>query len=761
MVALPLLIHLINRLRYRRVRWAAMDFLLASHRRNRRRVWLKEILLIAARMAALLLVLLTVAQIGCRQNRWASWFGGSVTHHYVVVDDSYSMGEQIRGQTPMSRAHEVLRNLARQIASRDNQRLTLIRYSQAQLQDQPASGRGPDEPGSAESADPLPTQQSESAPGGLVNGLAVDREISSQIESMIVRMEPTSLAVGPRAALEWVAHLIGQREEETPVVYLLSDFRSKDWDNNGSGRPALQALEQSSATIELVRCCDEAASNLAITELRTDGAIRVAGVPLMMTLDVKNLGVDPVRNLQVRVSTAAFPESQVAAAAPELITREANELPILLVENIDPGETVTRRFPVFFAQPGQHEVVVELPTDSITADNRAWAVVRVTPSARVLVVDDPPLDDSPVVSLALNPGGMTGIQTTPATRAGLRDATIEELNQYESVFLLDIDRLDEATVRRLRQYVNDGGGLVFFTGPNTGLAEFRQTLYDEGQGIFPLPLDRIVDIPPPTDSDPADIVPGRHPVFAHVVDVRNSPLDLVQVRRMCQPPADWSADADGVRILATLRGQTQLPLMVEKPTGRGHVLAVLTTAGPAWNNWCRNGTWPASLLLMQDYVSRGRVNDPTQRAGQPIRIGQDPGDFQPDYQIVTPGNEPGERLVWQKTLAVNAGNDARISASESTQPGVYEIWRRDLTGATQLDRWAVNVDVTESEPRLIDRAQMTALTQHPRLGATTWQDFQPALQRNRSGSLVRILLAGLVLVLTAEQILALLNSYHS
>ena len=34
----PIIIHFINRLRFRRVKWAAMEFLLASQQRNRRRL---------------------------------------------------------------------------------------------------------------------------------------------------------------------------------------------------------------------------------------------------------------------------------------------------------------------------------------------------------------------------------------------------------------------------------------------------------------------------------------------------------------------------------------------------------------------------------------------------------------------------------------------------------------------------------------------------------------------------------------------------
>ena len=46
----PLLIHLINMMRHRRVKWAAMEFLLASYKKHRKWIWLKQLLLLFAEL---------------------------------------------------------------------------------------------------------------------------------------------------------------------------------------------------------------------------------------------------------------------------------------------------------------------------------------------------------------------------------------------------------------------------------------------------------------------------------------------------------------------------------------------------------------------------------------------------------------------------------------------------------------------------------------------------------------------------------------
>src|ERR1700684_4067713 len=93
LVGVPVLIHLINMLRHRRVQWAAMEFLLASQRKHRKWIILKQLLLLLLRMAAVAAVVFMVAQPLLRAQ-WGALFGGSRTHHIVLLDDSYSMSDR-------------------------------------------------------------------------------------------------------------------------------------------------------------------------------------------------------------------------------------------------------------------------------------------------------------------------------------------------------------------------------------------------------------------------------------------------------------------------------------------------------------------------------------------------------------------------------------------------------------------------------------------------------------------------------------------
>src|SRR6059058_4975238 len=93
LVSAPILIHLINRMRYRRVRWAAMEFLLKSQKRNRRRLIIEQLLLLALRC---LLVLLTVILVSRYLGFSFAFLEPQNTDHVVVLDDTLSMADHWR-----------------------------------------------------------------------------------------------------------------------------------------------------------------------------------------------------------------------------------------------------------------------------------------------------------------------------------------------------------------------------------------------------------------------------------------------------------------------------------------------------------------------------------------------------------------------------------------------------------------------------------------------------------------------------------------
>src|SRR5437588_10811483 len=93
MVSAPIIIHLINRMRFRRVRWAAMEFLLKSQKRNRRRLIIEQLILLALRCLLVPLVGLLLARFISDALAFARPQGSL---HVVLLDDTASIGDAWR-----------------------------------------------------------------------------------------------------------------------------------------------------------------------------------------------------------------------------------------------------------------------------------------------------------------------------------------------------------------------------------------------------------------------------------------------------------------------------------------------------------------------------------------------------------------------------------------------------------------------------------------------------------------------------------------
>src|SRR6478736_9706545 len=96
---IPLIIHLLNRRRFRRVEWAPMHYLKLTIQRNRRRIQIEQLLLLLLRIALPVLLFLLLARPLVNPTGLEKWLVGSGRiSHVLLIDDSLSMGYASEGQ---------------------------------------------------------------------------------------------------------------------------------------------------------------------------------------------------------------------------------------------------------------------------------------------------------------------------------------------------------------------------------------------------------------------------------------------------------------------------------------------------------------------------------------------------------------------------------------------------------------------------------------------------------------------------------------
>ena len=742
----PLLIHLINMMRHRRVKWAAMDFLLSSYKKHRKWVWLKQFILLLMRMAAVALVVAMLAQL-VTQRRYEGLFGNTLTHHYILIDDSYSMSDRGGGPSAFETGLQFVKQLAAEAVDQElRQRFTLLRFSRAEMatEDDVTTASG------VRVAD--------------LNAEDVDGKFSIAVEEICRGMEPTQLASGPEAALQIAGQRMEQNGDENRVVYLVSDFRGNQWDNPTETRQLLRDLENADAKINLVNCVRTHRSNLAITDIRPTEETRAAGVPLFMNVQITNYGTEPQEKIQLQVRTLFYEGS---AETGDANTPSIDELPVLQVERINPKESLTVRVQVYFPKAGRHVVEAILPEDSVSNDNRRWCVVEFPEEESVLVVDgDPRGRNGFYVEAIFEPGqrARTGIRPDLRDTAFLRDTNPEALRAYSAIYLFDVDRLDDRAIENLEAYARAGGGIAFFTGPQVNVSFYNEQLFRNGDGLFPVPLGRddILEMDSLDDASDVQVEDRNHPLFRELVRGQNPIIRMMHVEGFHSTEQDWAPGPDSVTsVLARLRNSQ--PLVVERPFGKGRVVAVLTSYAPYWNDIVL-GPGVLVTLRLQSYLGSAQRLTDEHLVGNPIELRWDSDSYRQDVEILAPSGDPTVPLIIERSAEKRPDEDrilaTGIQSAESQLSGIYQVQAHQVDGATDTRRYAVNVDPREGDLTQIATQQLLTNLEPVTAELRFADEYESSAIEQAGFNQSLLLMCLLVALLIGEQLMAYIASFH-
>ncbi len=742
--AAPVVIHLINLLRHKVVRWPTMEFLLASQRKYRTQILLKQLLLLLLRVLAI------VGLVGLlAQPRWTAGFGrllgGQQTTHVVLLDDSFSMGETLAAGTPdeaeedltaFVRGRRMVARLLDDLAATPGRHtITVGRCSQLAAPLETATPATEEAPSDRfDLRDELISPQNLPALRRVVDGLGI-----------------SAAATGPTDALRSIPPLLNG--QAAGVLWLVTDLRSRDWQTAEPMADILQPLAAAGVEIHLVDAAVggpdtdmEPATqqpNLTVERIEMVGGVPASDVLLPWQVTLRNQGTTEV------------------GPVPLAIREDGLERPGIQVDAIPPGDTATVRFESRFPTAGGHLVEVELPPDRLAQDNRRTAAVEVVDEADVLIIastsgagrESP---DAFYLATALNPGGAAATGLRPRIEPPQALASLD-LSQFDSIWLVDVGRLTAAQIASLETYARAGGGVVFFAGPTTSADAINQSLFRDGDGLFPAPLAGAVDLlPDPRNPEAPDVIAETHPVVAILSGRRNPFLDAVRIDRYMAIDRSYTPPADGgFRRLLSLRNRAALA--VERPFGNGLGVAILTTAGPLWNNWARNNpSWVVVMLELEGQLARLRQQHTELLVGQPFDVTLEPGIDQIDVDFLLP---PHGAMVRQVAAATDAGQLA-ARLTETDTPGGYTARWQTVNGTSREQLIAVNINPAEGSLSRLSPAELGDVLAGVPFTYDRADLLQASGDRGRGASLLRPLLLLLLGILLAEQLVSYVVSYH-
>ena len=567
-ISAPIIIHLINRLRYRRIRWAAMEFLLKSQQRNRRKLILEQLLLLMMRcllvcMAALLVV----------RPTWLLGDAGRTadlpSYHIIILDDSLSMQDALEpgkenGESAFQTALARIGELALKQAEAPNNFWTVLKMSDPEA---PELGKAVD-------------QLAAASPGTLL-----DVEEANRLNARLGALRCTYLPLHPLKVVQQAQRYLQLEGAQGGhrYLHLFSDFRRRDWTEAGADESCQILAELARGGKVHIRLHDaaqpsrglnkdeipQAHPNVALLSLvarsrpKGDAGDRTAAedavalrvvtprLPFDLHATVRNFSAMERKNLRLTATIAG------------------REAAVRVLERLSGGEEKSVVFNLEFGEAdplGLQPIAVRLDDpekqDHLAADDVRYTYLELRKDIPVLLVDPEhgggmdqnSFPDSFYVANALSGTSRTGLRPErirPSELKGRRD-----LEQFPVIFLLNVAGVgggaydvDAEGLQALEKYVFGGGSVAFFLGPRANVVSYNEHFYKQGKGIFPVPLkapDRsgapaFVDEPPDEKDQSAKIrlVQGGHPAFRFQGDIADLLTKTLTVSRYFKVDPSW------------------------------------------------------------------------------------------------------------------------------------------------------------------------------------------------------------------------------
>ena len=705
--AAPLVIHLLNRRRYRVIDWAAMDLLREALARNKRLLHLRDLLLLVLRTLCVLLFALALARPFLSSTS-ATNAANQPVHAVLVVDNSLSMGYQRLDGTLLDEARARLYDFLDRLPL--GSRISVI----------PACGSS-----GAWSHDAY-------------------RTITDAREAL-ARIEVVDRSAGFSAAVDLAVEACALVPElPAKRVVFAGDQQRINWPAGGIAE-ALKSLSD----VQIVQVGpDEIPANAWVADFRLQDDIADVESPAVFTAAIRYDGPAPRKNVEAVLSIDGV---RVAAQTIDLEPGQARQLRFSHAFDV----TIEAGEPVWSA------AVLSLAPDLLPADDSRFLMAPVVAALPVLFIDQSGTSEEPQKNRYGETYHLRRLLAPVDSHDGLkgqlvsiRHVTPERVDrqQLEDCRLVVVAGIENplGLVPLLREYVAQGGQLFIAAGGNFDPALWTARGFREGEGILPLPLkaepigrlpeesaDGLVPffLAPDSMTDERFLIPDssredledlyRTPLFfkAVAVDASKDVLDALlkadserqteiarrraeqqkqiattddaakpqaiaegelEKRWLLWGNAETASDDDAKPDAVARREQPQVlasysngaPFLVERRVGRGDIFFVSTGVLSGWNNLTKT-----NAVVLLDRLLRGMLARTLPRrnygTGERVVVPVPLADRRAEFSLARPGGTSEGVFV----DAIGPENFA-IHLRNLTQRGNYRLLAERIAEST-------------------------------------------------------------------------------
>ncbi len=703
--AIPLIIHLLNRSRFRTIPWGAMHLLEAVVRVNTRRLRIEQLILLAVRCSIPVLLAFCLARMVL--TGWQALPGDAPTSAVILLDNSYSMDAAGDGSPHFAQAVDHACEIVGALNRGSEVAVIQTGGGPAPLFDSPVFD--PD---------------------------AVTRQLRLLDGGYGASQTAESLDVGMAT--------LGEMANTRRDLIVIGDFQRSDWVSIPDTtieriRRQIDAMPIPPA-VTFLQVGREIEENVSVESLAFSHTALGVGQDLRVRANLRNHGSKAYQSARVlcRIDDEQHSISQVTLGA---------------------NQTAQALFTCQFATPGSHVIEVEIAVDDqLETDNRYAAAVRALERIDVILVDGAPSSkplesETDFLSVALTPftfGRVKLPDLIETQTLSVGKLTPESISTARIIVLANVAKLNPDQVKLMAEYVRGGGSLLIFVGDKINTDWYNQSLFGGTDGFLPMRIDAVSgSLEKPEDSTRIVAQHFEHPALEVFNDRANGNLADAEIWKWYrfggaedeeETPASGRADP-----LVMARLETGDPLIVERPFGDGLVVQVATTCDADWSNLPMR---PSYLPLMQQLMTTmaSQVKPPVNIAtGEPV-IAVLPGEAAgAPLSLTTPA---GTRHT---VRPVARGTQSLVQFGHTRQPGIYTLTGPDgrrLHFVAQTSR-------EESEPRLLDDDEMQELAADlgAELVASSAEDVELDKTRRHGREVWRLLLFGAMSLMFAELIL--------
>jgi hypothetical protein len=406
-MALPIVIHLLNRRRVRHVSFSSLDFIFELSRRRMSKVNLRRWIVLLLRTFAVILIVLAFARPTMRAAHGLLAPGKAPKHVVICLDASASMRAELAAGT----AFTVARTIAERVVDDcgDNDLIDVI----------------------------LCGARDES----LIDGGSRNKQI---IKNAIGGVQASSEAGSMTRAVEAALDRIRRSDLGTGEVYVISDFRQ-------SADSVLVSRETERTRVILLPVYQEAIDNVSIDRVLTPRKL-----------------IRPGEIVRIGASLTNHSRDNPAETPVELFVENARKAE--KVVNLSPSASANVTFSVAMNEPGVYRCRVTKHQDRLPLDDDRFFELEVSQRVPITLVRGSKFADDGeqtaayfYVDKALNPRG-SGEGEFGVKVIDEKELTAASLPAKGVVVWVEPREMDDNRFHLLKRYLHGGGAMLVFVG---------------------------------------------------------------------------------------------------------------------------------------------------------------------------------------------------------------------------------------------------------------------------------------------------------